>query len=205
MTAMSDIEAQPVSTMARINQFLDQFVLPWPVKYLTNRITILATLCLLVPLIAFATNQVLVLLANSYLNVMSVVVSSTVLLYSTISDARDKAAAKRREEIAAEHEKMVQARADEDHARIEAINTHIDEIHQEVLEHITTSLDTIQKLLIDRMEQMQVEDHQHIIETNTNVLASIEAHKEELEDMRKVLNALRPDEPPSKDAPSTSD
>ncbi len=199
MTAISDTQAQPVGTMARINQFLDQFVLPWPVKYLTNRITILATLCLLVPLIAFATNQVLVLLANSYLNVMSVVVSSTVLLYSTISDARDKAAAQRREEIAAEHEKMVQARSDEDHARIEAINTHIDEIHQEVLEHITTSLDMIQKLLIDRMEQMQEEDHQHIVETNNNVLASIAAHKEELEDMRKMLNALRPDQSDTSD------
>jgi hypothetical protein len=199
MTAMPDAQAQPTGTMARIYRFLDQHVLPVPVKYLTNRITILATLCLLIPLIAFASNQVLVLLANSYLNVMSVVVSSTVLLYSTISEARDKAAAQRREEIAAEHEKLVQARADEDHERIEAINTHIDEIHQEVLEHITISLDSIQKLLITRMTQMQEEDHQHITETNSNVLASIEAHKEELNDMRKVLEALRPDQPGSSD------
>jgi hypothetical protein len=178
--------------MSRLNQFLDQHVLPWPVKYLTNRVTILATLCLLVPLIAFASNQVLVLLANSYLNVMSVVVSSTVLLYSTISDRRDKAAAQRREEIAAAHEKHVEKRAIEDHKRIEEINKHIDDIHQEVLEHITTSLDRIEKLMLGRLEQMQEEDHAHINETNTNVIASIEAHKEELADMRKILDSLRP-------------
>ncbi len=66
--------------MDQINTFLDQRVLPYPVKYLTNRIVILATLCLLVPLIVLANVTVFVLAANSYLNVMSVVVSSTVLL-----------------------------------------------------------------------------------------------------------------------------
>lgn len=186
-----------LGVFARLNQFLDKYVLPWPVKYLTNRITILATLCLLVPLIALATNQVLVLLANSYLNVMSVVVSSTVLLYSTISEVRDRAAAQRREEIAAAHEKQVEKRAEEDHQRIEEINTHIDDIHEEVMQHITTSLDRIEKLMLERLETMQQEDHAHITETNSNVIASIAAHKEELADMRKVLDALRPDTPPT--------
>jgi len=181
-----------LGTMGRLNQFLDQHVLPWPVKYLTNRITILATLCLLIPLIAFASNQVLVLLANSYLNVMSVVVSSTVLLYSTISERRDKLAAQRREEIAAAHEKLVETRAEEDHQRIEEINQHIDDIHEEVKQHITTSLDRIEKLMLERIEQMQAEDHAHISETHDNVIASIQAHKEELADMRKILDSLRP-------------
>ena len=189
VATVSDVDEKP---MSRLNQFLDQHVLPWPVKYLTNRITILATLCLLVPLIAFASNQVLILLANSYLNVMSVVVSSTVLLYSTISERRDKAAAQRREEIAAAHEKLVEARADEDHKRIEEINTHIDDIHQEVLEHITTSLDRIEKLMIGRIEQMQTEANTHIDENHGNVLATMASHKEELADMRKILDSLRP-------------
>ena len=189
VSTVPNVDEKP---MSRLNQFLDQHVLPWPVKYLTNRVTILATLCLLVPLIAFASNQVLVLLANSYLNVMSVVVSSTVLLYSTISERRDKLAAQRREEIAAAHEKHVEKRANEDHKRIEEINKHIDDIHQEVLEHITTSLDRIEKLMIGRLEQMQEEDHAHINETNSNVIASIAAHKEELTDMRKILDSLRP-------------
>jgi hypothetical protein len=63
----------------RINMFLDRYVLPYPVKYLTNRVTILVTLSLLIPLIAFKDATVFVLVVNSYLNVMSVVVSSTVL------------------------------------------------------------------------------------------------------------------------------
>ena len=46
----------PMGVMARIDAFLDRRVLPWLVKFLTNRITILATLCLLIPLIVFATN-----------------------------------------------------------------------------------------------------------------------------------------------------
>src|SRR3954466_6545356 len=151
--------------IARLNAFLDRFVLPWPVKYLTNRLTILATLCLLVPLIALKDNQTAVLLANSYLNVMSVVVSSTVLLYSTISEVRDRAAAQRREQIAEWHQQKADERTDEDHRLIEQINTHIDEIHAEVLQHVTTSLDSIQQMLVERMKTMQDEDHQHINET----------------------------------------
>src|SRR5215468_3677601 len=96
----------------RLNVFLDRHVLPYPVKYLTNRVTILATLGLLIPLIFFANNNVFVGSVNSYLNVMSVVVSSTVLLYSTLSEARDRAAAQRREEIAQEHEARIEARAE---------------------------------------------------------------------------------------------
>lgn len=65
--------------IARLNKFLGQRVLPYPVKYLTNRVVILATLCLLVPLILFASNIVFATAVNSYLNVMSVVVSSALL------------------------------------------------------------------------------------------------------------------------------
>ena len=74
----------------RINNFLDRFVLPWPVRFLTFRFIILATIALLVPRVLFADNVVLVLGINSYLNVMSVAVGSIVLLYATIADVHQK-------------------------------------------------------------------------------------------------------------------
>ena len=98
--------------MNRFNTFLDKFVLPWPVRFLTFRPVILITIALLIPLIAFANNTVLVLSLNSYLNTMSVAVSSIVLLYATISEVRQK-------QIAELQEK----RAQEDHEHI--TETHI--------------------------------------------------------------------------------
>ena len=100
----------------RVNAFLDRYILPWPVRFLTFRIVILMTIALLIPLIVFAKNTVLVLAANSYLNTMSVAVSSIVLLYATISDARQKQIAE-----------MQEKRAQEDHA-------HVTEMHRLVLE-----------------------------------------------------------------------
>src|ERR1041385_5487087 len=84
------------STLHRLNAILDEHVLQYPIKFLTNRIIILATLALLVPLLFFTSDQSFVNALNSYLNVMSVVVGSTVLLYATIADVRDRAAAERR-------------------------------------------------------------------------------------------------------------
>src|SRR5258706_14081358 len=94
----------------RLNAFLDKFVLPYPVRYLTNRVTILATLCLLVPLIIFPSNIEFVGTVNSYLNEMSVVVSGTVLLYSTLPEARDRAAAQRREDVRLQQQARARAR-----------------------------------------------------------------------------------------------
>lgn len=179
------------SRMARINTFLDQYVLPYPVKYLTNRITILATLCLLVPLIALANVTVFVLAANSYLNVMSVVVSSTVLLYSTLSEQRDRAAAQRREEIAEAHMAAAERRAEADHELIQEIHTHLDEIRGQTMEHISLSLDNIQKMLVERMEKMQDEDHLHIEEMHKAVIASTEAHRQELASLSQLVNAMQ--------------
>src|SRR2546423_1614703 len=93
-----------------LNLFIDKNILPYPVKFLTNRIIILATLALLIPLIFSNNNQGFVNVLNSYLNVMSVVVSSTVLLYATIADVRDRATAKRNEEIAKAYEQKLERR-----------------------------------------------------------------------------------------------
>ena len=86
----------------QVNDLLDRYVLPWPVRFLTFRFVILITIGLLIPLIVFANNTVLVLGVNSYLNTMSVAVSSIVLLYATISEARQKQIAELQEKRALE-------------------------------------------------------------------------------------------------------
>jgi hypothetical protein len=112
--------------MQRVYDFLDKYILPWPVRYLSHRFVILLTIALLIPLIIFAANQVLVLLVNSYLNTMGVAVSSIVLLYATISEIHQK-------QIAELQEK----RAQEDH-------THVVEMHM-----------LMQQSLIDQQKQLE--------------------------------------------------
>jgi uncharacterized membrane protein len=114
--------------MKRLNEVLDRFVLPWPVRFLTQRFVILGTIALLVPLIVFAHKQIFVLAVNSYLNTMSVAVSSIVLLYAMIAEVRDKQVAE-----------MQEHRAQEDH-------THVVEMHQLVLDNMTFQHEEIQDL-----------------------------------------------------------
>jgi hypothetical protein len=126
---MTKNRLSPISrSIEAINTFLDKYVLPWPVRYLTFRLVILLTIFLLVPLILFANNTVLVLMANSYLNVMSVAVSSIVLLYSTITEVHQK-------QIAELQEK----RAREDHA-------HVTEMHTLVLKSVENQRAEIEEL-----------------------------------------------------------
>ena len=112
----------------RINDFLDAYVLPWPVRFLTFRFVILATIALLIPLVLFADNTVLVLGLNSYLNTMSVAVGSIVLLYATISEVRQKQIAE-----------LQERRAQEDHQ-------HVTEMHTLVLESLKNQHDEIHEL-----------------------------------------------------------
>jgi hypothetical protein len=118
--------------MNRLNNWLDKYILPWPVRFLTHRFVILATMALLIPLLAFASRTVLVLSINSYLNTMSVAVSSIVLLYATISEIRQKQIAE-----------MQEKRAQEDH-------THVTTIHTLVLETLAaehTELEDLKQML----------------------------------------------------------
>jgi hypothetical protein len=110
------------------NNFLDRHVLPWPVRFLTFRFVILCTIALLIPLIVYADRTSLVLLVNSYLNVMSVTVSSIVLLYATISEARQK-------QIADLQEK----RAQEDHI-------HVTEMHNLIMQSLQNQHQEIEEL-----------------------------------------------------------
>jgi hypothetical protein len=110
-----------------LNNWLDKYILPWPVRFLTHRFVILATMALLIPLLVFASMTTLVLSINSYLNTMSVAVSSIVLLYATISAIRQKQIAE-----------MQEQRAQEDHTHVTAIHTLVFETlnnqHQEIEE-----------------------------------------------------------------------
>ena len=114
--------------LSRINRILDQYVLPWPVRFLTFRFVILATIALLIPLLLFADNTVLVLGLNSYLNTMSVAVSSIVLLYATIAEVRQKQIAELQEQ-----------RAQEDHQ-------HVTEMHGLVLEELKAQHEELHEL-----------------------------------------------------------
>ena len=114
--------------VSKVNAFLDKWILPWPVRFLTNRFVILMTIALLIPLIVFAFEQVFVMLVNSYLNTMSVAVSSIVLLYATITEVRQRQIAE-----------MQEKRAQEDHA-------HVVEMHQLVLDNVRYQHDEIEDL-----------------------------------------------------------
>jgi hypothetical protein len=48
-------------TLDQVNNFLDRYVLPWPVRFLTYRFVILVTIGLLIPLIVFAHSTVFIL------------------------------------------------------------------------------------------------------------------------------------------------
>lgn len=167
------------SASARLNAFLDTYVLPYPVKYLTNRLTILATLCLLIPLIAFANVQVFVLATNSYLNVMSVVVSSTVLLYSTMSEVRDKAAAERREAIAQLHQQMMDD-------QLAANTATLERIQEELRQHINAQLQEIQTILIDRLET----SHADLSAMQQTIFEGAKAQDQELDTLKRLVETM---------------
>jgi hypothetical protein len=119
-------------TIDGVNDLLDRYILPLPVRFLTFRFVILLTMALLIPLIIYADRIKLVLAVNSYLNVMSVAVSSIVLLYATISEARQKQIAE-----------LQETRATEDH-------THVTEMHaliMQTLENQNKEMDELKSVL----------------------------------------------------------
>lgn len=122
------METRLKKALARVNDLLDRYVLPWPVRFLTFRFVILITIGLLIPLILFADRTVLVLGINSYLNTMSVAVSSIVLLYATIAEARQKQIAE-----------MQEQRAQEDHL-------HVTEMHNLIMQTLQNQNEEIAEL-----------------------------------------------------------
>jgi hypothetical protein len=124
----NQMESKPKITRSKINDFLDRHVLPWPVRFLTARFVILMTIILLLPLIIFAKYTVFVLATNSYLNTMSVAVSSIVLLYATISEARQKQIAE-----------MQEKRALEDHI-------HVTEMHNLIMRSLQNQTEEMEEL-----------------------------------------------------------
>lgn len=112
----------------KINAWLDKYILPWPVRFLTHRFVILVTMSLLIPLLAFAGKTVLVLGINSYLNTMNMAVSSIVLLYATLSEIQQKLIAE-----------MQEQRTQEDH-------THVTQMHTLMLETLANQQQKIEDL-----------------------------------------------------------
>ena len=201
------IERNP-SVLQRLNAILDERVLPYPVRFLTNRIIILATLALLIPLLFFTSNQAFVNALNSYLNVMSVVVGSTVLLYATIADVRDRAAAKRADEIAKTYERVLEDRIQE---REEIAKTYerlledriqgreeIAKTYEQLLEDRIQGREEIAKAYEQILEERVQEDHELIQQILQNSIENIlggrlekirlEDHKQ-LDEMQKAVIA----------------
>ena len=193
------------SRLQRLNVFLDKHVLPYPVRFLTNRVIILATLALLIPLIFFTSQQAFVNALNSYLNVMSVVVSSTVLLYATIADVRDRAAAKRAEEIAKAYEQALAERVQEREeiaktyervlekriaGREEVAKAYEQELERrvqadhELIEQILQN--SIENILGGRLEKIRVEDHKKLEDLQKAVIASNETLRLELAEKARL-------------------
>ncbi len=167
--------------LQRLNAILDEHVLPYPVRFLTNRIIILATLALLVPLLVLTSDQAFVNALNSYLNVTSVVVSSTVLLYATIADVRDRAAAKRADEIAKTYEQVLEDRIQEREEIAKAYEQVLEQRVQADHELIQQILqNNIENILGGRLEKIRLEDHKQLEDMQKAVIASNEALRAEL-------------------------
>ena len=180
-TPTPPVDPKKSNTLHWLNTVLDARVLPYPVKFLTNRVVILATLALLVPLLFFTSDQAFVNALNSYLNVMSVVVSSTVLLYATIADVRDRSAAKRAEEIAKRYEQVleerIQGREDIAKAYEQVLEERVQADH-EIIEQILQN--SIENILGERLEKIRIEDHKQLDEMQRAVIASNETLRAEL-------------------------
>jgi len=196
-----------IGTVQRLNAILDEHVLPYPVRFLTNRVIILATLALLVPLFFFTSDQSFVNVMNSYLNVMSVVVSSTVLLYATISDVRDRAAAKRADEIAKTYEQVLEDRIQGRQEMAKAYEQVLEErvqgreeiakAYEQVLEERVQAdheiiqqilQNSIENILGGRLEKIRVEDHKQLDEMQKAVIASNEALRAELAEKAMIAS-----------------
>jgi hypothetical protein len=183
---MASTKIPPVSNtelnrVQRLNTFLDEHVLLYPVRFLTNRIVILTTLALLIPLILFSNNQAFVNAMNSYLNVTSVAVGSTVLLYATIADIRDRAAAKRSDDLAKTYEQALESRIQE--------REELAKIYEQVLEkRVKTDHEMIKQILHNmvenmlggKLEKIQLEEQKQLEEIQKAVIASNELLRAEL-------------------------
>lgn len=189
ISSTSLIKEQSPGRLQRLNMFLDKRVLLYPVKFLTNRVVILATLALLVPLIFLTTEQAFVNALNSYLNVMSVVVSSTVLLYATIADVRDRAAAKRAEAISKTYEQVLEKRVSEREEVAKAYEQVLEKrvrADHELIEQILQN--SIENILGGRLEKIRIEDHKKLEDMQRAVIASNETLRLELAEKARLAS-----------------
>jgi hypothetical protein len=107
--------------MHLIYSLLDRYILPIPVRLLTNRITTVLTMALLLPLVLFADRTALVLVINSYLNVMSVTVSSIVLLWTAAAEEQERKQQSAADDAVQHHLREVLDRLHAQQAQLDAI------------------------------------------------------------------------------------
>ncbi len=107
--------------MRLIYHLLDRYILPLPVRLLTNRITIVLTMALLIPLLLFADRTALVLVINSYLNVMSVTVSSTGLLWTAAAEEQERKQQSAADDAVQHHLREVLERLHTQQAQLDAL------------------------------------------------------------------------------------
>ena len=168
-------------SFVQISEILDEKVLPWPVRFLTSRMVIILTLALLIPLILFNTQQWFVLLVNSYLNVMSVAVSSIVLLLTKIADEKRERIALQQEQqnrdIAERQERQRKMIADQQERRATEDHRRILEMHQTLFQEI----ETFKKLLM-HVEQIRPE-----LEGMRQVIDNIQTRQAALENQVRSM------------------
>lgn len=129
--------------MKRLYAWMDDQLLPWPVKFLTNPLVIIVTFLLLVPMIGLANIVTLVLALNSYTNVTSVGVSSIVLRKQLLGeDAQEKRTQETHDAVMAEFAELKQMHAEQGRELAE-----IRGVHREIKTFVRLSDQDRQRML----------------------------------------------------------
>lgn len=163
------------AVISSFSEWIDQNILPVPVRVLTSRFIIILTLLLLIPLFIFNGQSWFVLMINSYLNVTSVAVSSIVLLLTKIADEKRERIAAQQEkqnlEIAARQESQRKMLAEQQERRATEDHRRILEMHQTLFREIENF-----KRILKHVEEMRPE-----LEQMRQTIYSIEQRQATLE------------------------
>ena len=102
------------------------------------------------------------------------------LLYSTISEVRDRKAAEQREALAAQHQKLV-------YDQIAANSDALNKIQEELRQHINSQLEEIQRILLDRLDA----NHAEISTMQKAIIDSANAQDIEVNAIRDMVASLK--------------
>lgn len=123
---------------------------------------------------------------------MSVVVSSTVLLYATIADVRDRAAAKRAEQMARAYEQMLEVRVTEREELAKAYEQKLEERvlgHQQELEKRIMEREEIARAYEQKLEERVQADHiliEQILHNSIENILGVQLERIRIEDYKQL-------------------